>query len=209
MSSADASLWLHRPSGLLLPRGAVVASQLSEDELAEVEMRSAGERGRAAAERRAPRRARRDAEVLEALCVWCRANSLDCMGTVTFSDRYAEANGIYTPKRALDDVWRGLVSEVPLRGSRGFWGRFVMAAEWHRTGRNVPHVHLAFEGTGNRERLCDGFQRFFRHSRGFSVFSEMWDINSATLYGLKDVLKEDSRSADGFRFRMQDVRRRS
>jgi hypothetical protein len=124
------------------------------------------------------------------------------MGVVSFSDAYAARHGIYSPKRALDDVWRGITQDARIRGSHGFRGRFVLAAEWHRTGREVPHVHAAFEGVGNRQSLCYDFWRHFKNTRGRCRFEEMRDVDTATLYGLKDVLKEDASTADGFRFRL-------
>jgi len=135
-------------------------------------------------------------------------HGLNAMGVVTFSDKYAASRGIYSPQAAADDVWRGLTQEVPMRGSYGFWGKFILAPEWHRTGRQVPHVHLAFETIGNPETLCADLLRFFGNTRGRSRFELMRDVDSATLYGLKDVLKEQRFAAHPLNARLWKIRRR-
>lgn len=182
------NLWQHR-SGVWLPRGSVVHETLSPEELA---LREAGAGSRRPGP--APARPQLHRDSLDAMASWFSMHGLNAMGVVTFSNDYAARYGIYTPRAAVRDVFRGLINEVPLRGSRGFWGRFALAPEWHRTGREVPHVHIAFETIGNPVTLCADLNRFFGNTRGRSRFEVMRDCDAATLYGLKDVFKEQLES---------------
>jgi len=188
--------------GVVLPRGGIVSGVLSESELCELEARAQLRRA-AALDRCSVSRPSLSASVLSALCEWCSAHGLNAMGTVTFSDSYASARGIYSLSRALSDVDSGFSQEVPLRGSHGVKTRYVLSGEWHRTGREVPHVHLAFETAGNPETFLSALDLFFSSTRGRCRFELMRDSNVATLYGLKDVLKEGSGSlGEGVRLRL-------
>lgn len=163
----------------------------------------------------APARAVSEAAELDAWCGWMREHGLDLMGVVTFTDDYANRHGIKTLQRALADVEAGLRSGTFRRGDargalQGFPFSYVLAGEWHRTGREVPHVHLALESRGaNPGRLLRELRGLFDGSRGRSRFELMRDCDAATLYGLKDTLKTAKTDADPIRFRLLRRRRRS
>lgn len=196
----------HHKSGVVLPRGCIVTEHATAEEIERVTARAERRRGPQGVA--APSRPQQDSDWLHETSQWLQLHGLNAMGVVTFSDRYAGSRGIYSPAAAVDDVWRGLTTEIPLRGSYGFWGKFVLAPEWHRTGRQVPHVHLAFETIGNAETLCADLRRYFGNTRGRSRFELMRDVDAATLYGLKDVLKEQRGSVQGFGMRLWKVRKR-
>lgn len=194
----------------MLPRGTVVNTELRDDELLALEARSAARGARAAGlAARKVRRSLQEEMSLHAFCGWLNELGVDTIGTVSFTDEYAERRGIYTFRRALDDVWEGL-HDVPLkRGSRhGFRNRFILSAEWHPSGRTVPHVHVALEsGTMPSERLCDDLWGYFFGTRGRSRFEPMRDVAEATLYALKDTIKASARDADCVRFRLHRPKR--
>jgi hypothetical protein len=152
----------------------------------------------------AARRIRRndhDTRVLDTMCQWFAEKKLTIKGEVTFTDEYAKRRGIFSLSRALDDVWEGM-REVPLRGRAGFLGKFVEAGEWHPSGRNIPHVHMAIELLGNEEALCHALWRYFKRTRGRCRFEPMRDVTDGSMYALKDVLKNDARTSDGYRFKL-------
>lgn len=201
-------LWQHS-SGVLLPRGCIVLDRLTDDGLAELESASVARgvrRGDQVARRL--RRSASDAEQLQAMCEWFHGHGLDGIGVVTFSDEYAGQRGIHSLARGLDDVWRGL-SECPMNNgrSRGYRGRFVICGEWHRTGRDVPHVHIAFE-TYQAKGVCDDLWRYFSRTRGRSRFEPMRDVTTATLYGLKDTIKDSTGDGSNMRYRLDRKRPR-
>jgi hypothetical protein len=81
---------------------------------------------------------------------------------------------------------------MPLgKGDRfGYPFKFVLAGEAHRTGRLVPHVHLALESNSAPiDKLCSELFVYFLRTRGRCRFEPMRDVNAATLYGLKDTVK--------------------
>jgi hypothetical protein len=145
------------------------------------------------------KRSARDEGQLGALCEWLHSYEIDLIGTVSFSPAYAESHGIFSLKRALADVALGL-REIPMvRGTiKGYRGRYVLAGEWHPSGRNVPHVHLALDsmGVADPEKVCGELFRYFFSTRGRSRFEPMRDCDSATLYGLKDTVKASEHDPD-------------
>lgn len=163
----------------------------------------------------APARAVSEAAELDAYCEWLSGFGLDIIGTVSFTDEYAERRGITTLHRAVADVESGLRAiQVRRRDQRGFIKGFpfsyVLSGEWHRTGRQVPHVHLALESRGaNQDRLLWELRAFFDGSRGRSRFEFMRDRSKATLYGLKDTVKEVKHDSDAILLRLLRPRMRS
>lgn len=202
--------WLHSASGLLFPRGTVIKSTLTPDELAEVQARS-DLRGIAdwAAASRNIKRTRADETQLHALCEWFASKDLDIVGSVSFTDEYSSSHGIYSLSRALSDIWRGLTEMTLKRGQiRGFRGRFLLSGEWHPSGRLVPHVHMALDS--NRapiEAVCSDLWRYFFNSRGRSKFEPMRDTNIATLYALKDSIKASAKDAESLQMRLTRPKR--
>lgn len=188
--------WVHE-SGLHLPRGCLVTRQATEAELQALAARSAARRAAApAAARLAPPRPAGDTAQLDGFCEWLQAEGLDVFGSVTYRDDYAERFSIFSLNRALGDVWRGL-------HDFGFRYKFVLAGEWHPSGRRVPHVHLAMESGGiPADRVCRDLYGYFLHSRGRCRFEPMRDQSVATLYALKDSVKASARDADSIRFRL-------
>lgn len=188
-------VWRHS-SGVLLPRGAVVTRTMDPDELAAFNDRCSAQAEPQAACAGRVRRSVASASQLDAFCEWLQANGLDIFGTVTYRDEYANRYGVYSLKRGLDDVWAGLTH-------LGFRYKFVLAGEWHPSGRQVPHVHLALESAGQPiDKMCSDLYRYFFDSRGRSRFEPMRDQNVATLYALKDSVKASARDADSMRFRL-------
>lgn len=195
--AASDGLWLHS-SGISLPRGTVVSSVLDADELAGLEKRSDRRGAREGAQRaRRVSRPIADARHLHELCAWLATHGLDILGTVTYSDEYARTHGIYSLPSALRDVRRGLAEVRMKRGTiQGFRGRFVLAGEWHPSGRQVPHVHLCLDSMGAPiEAVCSDLFRYFKQTRGRSRFEPMRDVTEATLYGLKDTVKAAAHDA--------------
>ena len=204
-SGAGDGYW-HHSSGLVLPRGTVCVYPAGDDDLERVAEGSArrGVQAGALLSRKVKRSAR-DERQLSELCTWLHGYSIDIIGTVTFSDAYASEHGIYSLPRALDDVADGLRSASLDRGRHtGFRGRYVLAGEWHRTGRTVPHIHLALDsmGVADIERLCTELWRHFFASRGRSRFEPMRDADVATLYGLKDTVKASEHDPDCIRLKL-------
>jgi len=196
----DSPLWVVR--GMELPRGCVLSSQLTPEEVVSYAGR-VDARGTCRAATPSPDLSRR---LLSELCAWCASHSLNAMGTVTFSDSYASSRSIYTLSRALSDVAHALDCEVPLRKSHGVLTSYALSAEWHRTGREVPHVHVAIKTTGNPDSFLAALRLFFSNTRGRCRWELMRDCDDATLYGLKDVLKEGSGSlSDSVRLRLHSA----
>lgn len=174
-------------------RGAVMTRPLTDEDL---ERLDAGSTRRGVKGHTSPRPLA-DEQQLQAYCEWLHGHGLNIMGVVTFTDRYADLHGLRNrPDRALDAVWHGLTharlkfgtdSHKP-RG--GYPWKFVLAAEWHKTGRDVPHVHLALESRfHDPERVCDALFAYCFGTFGRSRFEPMRDTSAATLYGLKDTVK--------------------
>lgn len=172
---------------------------------------------------RAPRQAHRPVPArplsesleLDEYCSWLSSFGLDLLGTVTFSDEYATRHGLTTLSRSVHDVEHGLraihVRRGDTRGFRkGFPFSYVLSAEWHRSGRQVPHVHLALESRGAPvDRLLRELRGYFDGSRGRSRFEVMRDRSAGTLYGLKDTVKEVRHDSDAILLRLCRPRSRS
>lgn len=201
-------LWRHS-SGVLLPRGTVVTSQLDDFELEELSARSE-QRGAVAGALQARRVKRSLAEEnqLHAFCEWLASYELNAFGTVSFTDDYAARYGIYSLSAALRDVRRGLADCPMKRGAiKGFRGRYVLSGEWHPSGRLVPHVHLALDCMGAPiEKVCGDLYRYFFRTRGRSRFEPMRDVDTATLYALKDTVKASAKDPTSVEFRLHRPR---
>lgn len=210
MRPADApalETWVHGATGIAFPRGTVVTSRPADgdwDSVAEIRALVESESARrgvvaGALQSRKVKRSARDESQLQALCEWLHGYQLDILGTVTYSDDYAQSHGINSLRAALQDVARGL-REMPMVGGtiRGYRGRYVLAGEWHPSGRNVPHVHLALDSMGvvDPSKVCTDLWRYFYGTRGRSRFEPMRDVNTATLYGLKDTIKAAEHDPD-------------
>lgn len=159
-----------------------------------------------------PRRPLAEEEQLQALCEWLHGHGLDLMGVVTFSDQYADSHGIYSIASAVRDVWRGL-SEIRMHSGKGYKVgypfKFVLAGEMHRTGRTVPHVHVALESHGvPAGKLCAELFTYFLFTRGRCRFEPMRDVDLATLYGLKDTVKASKSDPSAIAARLWYPRRR-
>lgn len=207
-AAAPADVWRH-PSGILLPRGTVVSCQATEAELDELERRSQdrGVREHAHVARHVKRSASEERQLQE-FCQWLQGHGLDILGSVTFTDEYAARHCVYSLKRAIDDVHAGLRDIRMKRGSlQGFRGKFVMAGEWHPSGREVPHVHLVLDSMGAPiENVCTDLWQYFYLTRGRSRFEPMRDTSVATLYGLKDTIKSGVIDPDSMRLRLSRPR---
>lgn len=181
-------------------RGAVALSQATDEDLERI---SRGSIRRGLRGHHNPARALSESQQLDALCQWLHEDHhLNAIGTVTFSDHYAQRHAIYSFDRALDDTWAGL-------NEAHFHWKFVLAAEWHRSGREVPHVHLALEIPDHlTDRVLDQLRRYFDGTRGRSRFEVMRDTTAATLYGLKDTVKSSKIDTSGIRLRLHRPRRR-
>lgn len=185
---------------MLVPTGATVLRIMDVSDLDRLKSGSErrGVQAFATAGRKVKRSAR-DAAQLQALCEWLHGYELDILGTVTYSEEYAERRGIRTLAAALRDVAEGL-REVPMvrRSIRGYRGRYVLAGEWHPSGRKVPHVHLALDSMGvvDAEKVCGDLFRYFKSTRGRARFQPMRDATVATLYGLKDTIKASEHDPD-------------
>lgn len=204
------NLWCH--DGNWLPRGTIALSQVTDDDLARLDAGSIRRRGTAFMDSPPTPRPVADEQQLQALCEWLHGHGLDLMGVVTFSDDYADRYGIHSLKRAMQDVWRGL-HDIPMgKGDNvrcGYPWKFVLAGEHHRTGRSVPHVHVALESHGAPvSKLCFELYDYFYRTRGRARFEPMRDVDSATLYGLKDSVKASKHDPDAFAARLWHPRRR-
>lgn len=196
----DRGDWTHSSSGLVFPRGTLVTTTADDGDLNRIADGSARRGVQAfAALSRKIRRSARDESQLQALCEWLHGYQLDILGTVTYSDDYAESHGIRSLAHALADVDRGL-REMWMRNHsiRGYRGRYVLAGEWHPSGRKVPHVHLALDSMGvvDSEKVCGDLFRYFKSTRGRCRFEPMRDATTATLYGLKDTIKASEHEPD-------------
>lgn len=207
--------WTHKGSGLQLPRGSVVVSKPQSEEeknalIVEVEAASLrrGVREAVQAVRRGGSEESSRSELQE-LVEWLARHDLDIIGSVTFTDIYAKANGVYSLERAVKDVRRGLAKCYMHKGRRvGFPGRFVLCGEWHPSGRVVPHVHLALEsGSFPIENVCRELWTYFFITRGRSRFEPMRDVQVASLYGLKDTVKSNRKDAAVTYMKLQRHRR--
>lgn len=180
--------------------GAVASRKLTDADLERLDAASArrGVRGHTS-----PKRLLAEENLLQAHCEWLhQEHHLNLIGVVTFSDQNAASRGIYTLDRALDDVWRGLTI-----GMRYPW-KFVLAGEHHRTGRTVPHVHLALEAPPHAtERVCRDLWHYFLNTSGRSKFEPMRDVTAATLYGLKDTVKSTKEDSSSLRMRLWHPKR--
>lgn len=209
MRPADAGVsetWVHTATGIAFPRGTVVTSACDSadlDRIADGSQRR-GVQAFAALSRKVKRSAR-DESQLQAFCEWLASKDLDILGTVTYSEEYANSHRIYSLKAALQDVAAGL-REIPMvRGTiRGYRGRYVLAGEWHPSGRQVPHVHLALDSMGvvDSDKVCADLFRYFKSTRGRSRFEPMRDTSTATLYGLKDTIKASEHDPDSLVLKM-------
>lgn len=204
MEYAKQNEWQYE--GVSLPRGAVVQSTVDAEYLASLGERATARSGLPERPGARVRRAENDALFLQGLCEWVQGHGLNAVFTVTFSDEYARKRGIYSPRRALQDVREGISREVPYgTRSMGFRGKYILAAEWHRTGREVPHVHGLLKTTTQDPQLgLDIINRYMSNTRGRCRFELIRDYDPATLYAFKDVLKEDRSSAQGFFFHLTD-----
>jgi hypothetical protein len=190
-------------AGLSIPRGALLTYTATADELAELEERSQerGIRAHATISRNL-RRSAQEAATLQALTEWLATHRLNVFGTVTYSDDYAHKHRVYSLNAGLDDVWRGLTQAL------AFPGKFVLAGEWHPSGRKVPHVHLALEARySSQEQLCEDLRHHFDTTCGRSRFEPMRDVTTATLYALKDTVKASAQDADAVRYRLWHPKR--
>ena len=183
----------HPGTAAFLARECVRVDTLTEWELEDLQARcdARGVRQWDALARGTLKRSVQDAQSLDELCKWIRLSNLDILATFTFTDETARKRGVHTLQRAIRDVC-GSLKRVNL-GSQykpGFQNRFVLAGEWHPSGRSIPHVHGLFESGGiDSQRLCQRLFEYFHHSTGRCRFEPMRDVNEATLYGLKDTLK--------------------
>jgi hypothetical protein len=202
--------WVHSRSGLSFPRLSMLTYAATG---ADYEALAAGSvrRGLSAADRLQARKVRRSAAeeaALHAFCGWLAEYGLDVIGTVTFSPKYADDHGIVSLERAIDDVRRGL-AQCGMRHGRkkGFQGRYVLAGEWHPSGRQVPHVHLALESRPWRtDEDVRSLWSYFFGTRGRSRFEVMRDVDRATLYGLKDTIKASQNDATSSYLRLAQPR---
>lgn len=188
-------------------RGSVAYSIASE---ADLERIAEGSRRRGNGPRPQPRREIAEEDLLQALCEWLSTeHHLNLMGVVTYSDRYADRHKVYSLDRALDDVWLALRS-VPIGGRQGYPWKFILSAELHRSGRQVPHVHVALECPDRiAESVCADLWDYFYSTRGRSRFEPMRDRSAATLYGLKDTVKVAKVDTAATRVRLWHPKRRS
>lgn len=183
------NLWNY--NGVWLPRGAVVASAVDEHTLRRLELAAQATAARSlGCAASPPRRPQCDSEYLQAFCELLRDHGFNAMGTATFTDKVAARRFVYSPLKAVQVVAQSIRKETPFRGSLGFRGKLFVTPEWHRTGRNVPHLHFALKTTGNPETCCELIRRHLTNTLGWSTCQVMNDVDRATLYGLKDTLKE-------------------
>jgi len=174
----------------MLPRGAVVHSQASEQDLARLE---AAARAQArAVGGQSVARSEWSAGYLQALCELLHNHGFNAMGTCTFTDAVAYRRFILSPLKAVQVVAHSIAREAPFRGSAGFRGKLFVTPEWHRTGREVPHVHFTLKTRGNPDTCCKLIRIHLSNHFGRSTCEVMHDQDKATLYGLKDTLKESA-----------------
>lgn len=195
--------WVHSASGLSLPRGSVLVREATEQELVDLEVRSIvrGVRQHAQVARHVKRSAA-ESSALDEFCAWLAGYAIDGFGTITFSDQVAETRRIYSLRRAIEVVRLELrVAGMKNGRQRGYTGRYVLAGEWHPSGRQVPHVHIAFE-TFRASGVCPDLFRHFSNTFGRCRFEPMRDVDTATLYALKDTIKATSKDPDSLYLRL-------
>ena len=194
MPAKGGDLWDYHGSGLLLPRGSVVVSTATDDELVQLaeDSQRRGVREWELA-RTKVRRSAQESLALDEFCSWLNRYRFDGFFSVTFSDVYARSHGIRDVAAAVRDVRLGFAEF-------GFRGRLGLGAEMtDREG--VPHIHGVFAST--REMTLEwltspeapregALWRYFFATRGRSRFEPMRDQNDATLYALKDTFKQSS-----------------
>jgi len=202
-------MWRH-PSGILVPRGTVVATEQTDPDdflQAQSDWQDSSDRRGVQAHTQKARKVKRsaaDTKALDALCDWLAERGLDIIGTVTFTDEYAKRHGIYNLGRGLDDVEQGL-KDITLKGGsiHGFRGAYALGGEWHPSGRQVPHVHLALSSNGavDINEVCSDLFAYFSRTRGRSRFEQMRDVTKGSLYALKDTLKASATDPSCMRLR--------
>lgn len=176
-----------------VPKGAILRMTLTQAELDALEARA--ERRRAPASvTSVSLRSAADEAALDALCAWLADNGLNVIGTISFRPDVAERMGLHTLDRALT------VTEAFIK--RVHRGNYVLAGEWHPSGRSVPHVHLALACSGDRSQACHDLWRKAFADFGRSRFEPMRDVSRATLYGLKDTIKATTHDATSMRLRL-------
>jgi hypothetical protein len=202
-AEGGAGAWVHSASGLSLPRGSLVVREASEQELLDLEVASIVRGARRGAQvARHVKRSVAESNALDEFCGWLSGNAIDGFGTVTFTDQVAEKRRIYSLRRAIEVVRLELRHAGMKNGrQRGYTGRYVLAGEWHPSGRLVPHVHIAFE-TFRAEGVCRDLFRHFSNTFGRCRFEPMRDIDTATLYALKDTIKATSKDPDSLYLRL-------
>lgn len=177
--------------GIKLPRGCVVFSELTDHELRRLELAAAAQAGSAPlGPTSSPARSVASTEYLQAFCEFMHSQGFNAMGSCTFSDKVAYKRFILSPLKAVQVVAMGIRNDCPFRGHLGFHGKLFVTPEWHRTGREVPHVHFALKTAGNPETCCAQIRSYLSNTFGRSTCEVMRDRNAGTLYGLKDTLKE-------------------
>jgi hypothetical protein len=192
------------PQSMKPPRGALLCYRATDAELLALQARcdARGVNHHAAVARKVKRSAADEAQ-LQAICEWLQEHKLDVFGTVTFRDDYADPRHIYSLPRALEDVARGLHDCPMAGGHKGFIRPYILTGEWHPSGRKVPHVHIALHsGPRGVESVCADLFAHFSRSRGRSRFEPMRDVDSATLYALKDTVKGIAADPDSVRSRL-------
>ena len=180
--------WRH-PSGLVLPRGTLITSVLTDRERAALDEASIRRGVRAwEKDRGKVRRSAEESLSLDEFCIWLNRYGFDVFFSITFSPEYAACHSVRSLAGAVRDVRRGL-SEC------GYFGRVGLSAEM--TDREIPHVHGALCSSGDLERLVcpdspsDGeLWRYFFGTRGRSRFEPMRDQDESTLYAFKDTFKK-------------------
>jgi len=148
------------------------------------------ERAEGRSDAAAVRRPEWSTKYLQDFCELLRAHGFNAMGTATFSDKVAYRRYILSPLKAVQVVAHAITKETPYRGSLGFHGKLFITPEWHRTGRQVPHIHFALKTTGNPDTCTKLIRSNLSNTFGRSTCEVMRDVQSGTLYGLKDTLKE-------------------
>lgn len=196
--SAESGVWDYHGTGLLLPRGTVVVTRPDDSaDLVDLQERLDAESARRGVRlgdqrSRHVKRSAESAAILDSLCVFTQSFGVDIFGAVTFSDEYASSNRIYSLDAALRDVHAGFRS-MPMNHGRsvGYRGRFALAGEWHRTDREVPHVHFLLCSNGMPVKaVCEEVWEYFFRSRGRTSCAPIIEAVKGTRYALKDVLKQ-------------------
>jgi len=85
----------------------------------------------------------------------------------------------------------------------------VASGEWHRSGRKIPHVHLALESMGAVDplKVCADLFSYFSKTRGRCRFEVMREAPAATLYALKDTVKGSAHDASSLDLRLRRTRK--